>query len=309
VTTGWSVVSGAGGVTFGDASSPDTTATFAAPGSYVLQLLADDSELSASDTVSILVQQIFALSVSSVGPGSVTLDPPGGSYADGTPVTVTATPEPDAAFVGWSGDLSGGASPETLLVDADKSISASFATLYDVGTSVAGPGSVTLDPPGGTYPAGTVVSVSATPGAGAAFLGFGGDLAGTDNPQLLTVDADKSVSASFVQHHMLDVTVSGSGSVTLDPAGGSYPAGTSVTLTAVPTAGWYFSTWGGDATGTASPLELVIEADVAIDAQFKSAGGGGTSCGIGPELVALLPPLGWLLRRRRKLRIREPART
>jgi hypothetical protein len=240
--------------------------------------------------------------VSSVGPGSVTLDPPGGSYADGTSVTVTATPDPDAAFLGWSGDLSSGASPETLVVDGDKSITAAFATLYDVGSSVTGPGSVALDPPGGTYPAGTVVSVSATPGAGAAFLGFGGDLTGTDSPQLLTVDADKSVSASFEQHHMIDLTISGSGSVTLDPPADSYPAGATVTLTAVPSSGWYFGGWGGDATGTASPLELVIEADVAIEARFKSAGGGGTSCGIGPELVALLPPLGWLLRRRRTTR-------
>jgi hypothetical protein len=40
-------------VTFGDAASPSTTATFSAPGKYVLQLVGDDSELQTADTVTI----------------------------------------------------------------------------------------------------------------------------------------------------------------------------------------------------------------------------------------------------------------
>jgi hypothetical protein len=56
VTTAWSKVSGPGAVTFGNASAIDTTASFSQPGAYVLRLFADDSALSASDTVSITVQ-------------------------------------------------------------------------------------------------------------------------------------------------------------------------------------------------------------------------------------------------------------
>lgn len=56
VTTTWSRVSGPGTVTFGNASAVDTTASFSAAGSYVLQLTASDSALSANDTVSITVQ-------------------------------------------------------------------------------------------------------------------------------------------------------------------------------------------------------------------------------------------------------------
>jgi hypothetical protein len=40
-------------VSFGDASAVDTTAAFSAAGTYVLRLTADDTELSASDDVSI----------------------------------------------------------------------------------------------------------------------------------------------------------------------------------------------------------------------------------------------------------------
>ena len=55
VTTTWSLVSGPGNVSFADASSSDTTATFTAAGSYVLRLTANDSELQASDDVVITV--------------------------------------------------------------------------------------------------------------------------------------------------------------------------------------------------------------------------------------------------------------
>jgi PKD repeat protein/murein DD-endopeptidase MepM/ murein hydrolase activator NlpD len=55
VTTAWSKVSGPGTVTFGNPSLVDTTASFSAAGSYVLQLTANDSLLSSSDDVSITV--------------------------------------------------------------------------------------------------------------------------------------------------------------------------------------------------------------------------------------------------------------
>jgi hypothetical protein len=55
VTITWSQVSGPGVVTFGDASVVDTSASFSTEGAYVLRLTADDSELSASDEVTITV--------------------------------------------------------------------------------------------------------------------------------------------------------------------------------------------------------------------------------------------------------------
>jgi hypothetical protein len=55
VTTTWSLVSGPGGVTFGNASLVDTTASFSVDGVYTLRLTADDSALSNSDDVVITV--------------------------------------------------------------------------------------------------------------------------------------------------------------------------------------------------------------------------------------------------------------
>lgn len=59
--------------------------------------------------------------------------------------------------------------------------------------------------------------------------------------------------------------VLGSGSV----AGtGSYESGSSVTLTAVPDAGYAFLNWSGDAAGTANPLTLVLDTDKNVGAIF-----------------------------------------
>lgn len=54
----WSVVDGPGVVSFVDAASPVTTATFNAPGIYVLRLSADDGLVSSSDLVEVRVASL-----------------------------------------------------------------------------------------------------------------------------------------------------------------------------------------------------------------------------------------------------------
>ncbi len=68
VTTTWTKVSGPGTVTFADIYVEDTTATFSDPGTYVLQLLANDGELSTSNMVTITVNLVAAtISLNSIG--------------------------------------------------------------------------------------------------------------------------------------------------------------------------------------------------------------------------------------------------
>jgi hypothetical protein len=68
----------------------------------------------------------YTLQVDIVGNGSVTLNPAGGTYADGTVVQLTAHADPGWEFSGWSDDLSGNTNPETLTMDADKIVAAIF---------------------------------------------------------------------------------------------------------------------------------------------------------------------------------------
>jgi glucose/arabinose dehydrogenase len=55
VTAGWSRLSGPGTVTFTNAAAVDTTASFSAPGTYVLRLTADDGALSSIDELTVTV--------------------------------------------------------------------------------------------------------------------------------------------------------------------------------------------------------------------------------------------------------------
>ena len=55
LTYSWSKVSGPGNVSFGNASMVDTTASFSGVGSYVLQLVASDGELSDNDSLSVTI--------------------------------------------------------------------------------------------------------------------------------------------------------------------------------------------------------------------------------------------------------------
>jgi len=74
----------------------------------------------------------------------------------------------------------------------------------------------------------------------------------------------------------LSVSVEGGGNVSLDPAGGVYDSGTRVTLTATPDAGFDFSNWTGDLSGSTSPSEVItMDANKNMTAVFKPKAGGG----------------------------------
>jgi len=68
----------------------------------------------------------YNLTVNTVGSGSITLDPAGGTYSAGTEVKLTPVPDTGWAFNGWSGDLSGYSNPETIVMNTDKTVIATF---------------------------------------------------------------------------------------------------------------------------------------------------------------------------------------
>jgi len=71
-------------------------------------------------------QEQYTLSMTIVGNANVTLAPPGGSYDAGTVVTLTAVPESGWVFTGWSEDLTGNANPDSITMDSDKDVTATF---------------------------------------------------------------------------------------------------------------------------------------------------------------------------------------
>ena len=72
-----------------------------------------------------------------------------------------------------------------------------------IAVSPAGGGSVTKNPDLAAYPAGTVVTLTANPGAGYAFSSWSGAVTGTANPTTVTMNSNKSVTATFVKYPVL----------------------------------------------------------------------------------------------------------
>ena len=195
------------------------------------------------------------LNLSVSGGGSVTANPPLSSYACGQPVTLTPVAERGWAFVGWSGDLTGAASPAVISMSGPAQVTATFAPqpVQSVTvTTVGGSGTVALSPATGPYYYGDRVILTAVDGPGWAFSGWSGDLTGAANPDTLLVDGDMAVTATFVSvaQHTVAVTVpGGNGTVTLSPPGGVYNQGRAVILTALGETGFGLDAWSGDLTG------------------------------------------------------------
>ncbi len=154
-----------------------------------------------------------------------------------------------------------------------------------------GNGSVTLNPPGGTYASGTVVTLTPVPDTGYVFSSWSGDDAGdlTDNGNgtwSITMDSDKSVTANFAVACTLAATTDGHGTVTLSPPGGSYLCGTTVTLTPVGNPGYGFISWvganAGEISGSGPSYTILVDGDKAVVANFAQL----TECGSADLVVA-----------------------
>jgi hypothetical protein len=136
------------------------------------------------------------LTVNTFGSGSVS--PPGGSFNAWTGVSLTAIPDPGWKFSHWSGDLSSTDNPATITMDANRNVTANFSPLdFGLFTTSQGSGTITLSPPEGNYQYNTLVTLTAVPGQYWEFSGWSGDLSGSANPESITMNDHKSVTAMF----------------------------------------------------------------------------------------------------------------
>jgi hypothetical protein len=159
-----------------------------------ITVTADATYIASFDVVSTVPE--YTITVMSANPNRGTVTG-GGTYPEGTVVTIEATALEGFEFVSWSDENT--ENPRQITVTADATYIASFDVAstvpeYTITVMSANPNRGTVTG-GGTYPEGTVVRIEATALEGFEFVSWSDE--NTENPRQITVTADATYIASF----------------------------------------------------------------------------------------------------------------
>ncbi len=197
----------------------------------------------------------------------------GGQYNAGATCTLHATPASGYQFDSWkkNGSVVSTNPNYSFTVTENATYTAYFSaepvTYYTitVNASPSNGGTVTG---GGTYPAGSSVTLTATPNNGYAFSQW--QDGSTANPRTITVNGNATYTASFTQLQYTittNVSPAGAGTVT---GGGAYHYGEQVTLTATANSGYEFQGWSDGVTN--NPRTITVTGNATYTAIFSEVG-------------------------------------
>jgi NAD(P)-dependent dehydrogenase (short-subunit alcohol dehydrogenase family) len=200
-----------------------------APGVFATPMLAG---LPADTTVTATFNPPVTLTVTEVGTGAgqVTSSPAGitcsvssnqcaAPFAVGTQVTLTASASAGSTFAGWSGGGCSGTSTCQVTMSAAQSVTATFNVIPSFMLAVAptggGAGTVTSSPSGincgatcnASFQQGTQVTLSATTASGSTFGGWSGGGCSGDQSCAVTITANTTVVATFIQNTAANLTL------------------------------------------------------------------------------------------------------
>ncbi len=141
------------------------------------------------------------------------------------------------------------------------------AAIYQLFIATEGGGQVLQSPARNDYPCGTSVANLALPAKGWTFLGWVGDIEGTNSIAAFTVHSNTCAEAVFGATLM--PATEGAGSVRLEPEGEVFAYGTEITATAVPEQGHYFERWTGLLNISVNPATFpLVSATTNLTAHF-----------------------------------------
>ena len=172
-------------------------------------------------------------------------------------------------------------------VDSDKSVNVSLAKkTYTLSTNTIGQGSVSKNPDKSTYTHGEIVLLTAIPSTGWNFTGWSEDLSGTANPANITMDSNKTVTATFtIKKYTITASANPPAGGTITGAG-SYNHADTVNLVATQSEGYEFINWteNGVEVSTNTTYSFTATANRTLVANFRlktytitaTAGAGGS---------------------------------
>jgi uncharacterized repeat protein (TIGR02543 family) len=235
---------------------------------------------------------MFTLITAVNGQGTITPAPGSYDHYSGDVVPVTATPAEGWRFVNWSGGVTNPTAAATsVIVDANKTITANFSPRDSFALTIMIEGQGTTSPAAGThtYARDAVVNVIATPAAGYKFDRWLGEVANANSAATtVTINADKTITARFVAVTTYKLTLEVNGNGTTNPAPGNhdYPEGTLVTISAIGDDGYIFDGWkGGVASVGASTTTVLMDGNKTVTANFSALPTAPQFIQIGVQLV------------------------
>tara|TARA_B110000003_G_scaffold268721_1_gene298742 strand:+ start:215 stop:1546 length:1332 start_codon:yes stop_codon:yes gene_type:complete len=134
----------------------------------------------------------YTITVTAGDGGSVT---DGGTFDEGTNVTITATPNEGYRFTGWEGSDSTSES-FTVTLNSNQTFGAIFELIPVYTLTVTSVEGGTVSSEGGSYDEGTEVTINATPDEGYEFVGWEGNDS-SDSNLTITLNSNQTVQPIF----------------------------------------------------------------------------------------------------------------
>ncbi|MBN2261961.1 MAG: T9SS type A sorting domain-containing protein, partial [Prolixibacteraceae bacterium] len=206
----------------------------------------------------------------------------GGTFNEGSSVTVTATPAEGFVFVNWTegGTEVSTNAAYTFTLTANRNLVANFEELppatFTIKASANPSKGGTTSIGTKTYTEGTAITISANANAGYHFVNWTEDglEVSTSNNYSFTVTADRTLVANFEQDAAQTYTVAlevneGEGG-TVNFSSQSFEMGASVTAIATPADGYLFTKWmeGSTLISTDSDYTFLVGGDITLTAYF-----------------------------------------
>lgn len=194
----------------------------------------------------------------------------GGTYNEGTTVTLTATPANGYHFTQWNDGNTN--ATRTITVTADATYIANFEInapdQYTITVQSANPTMGTVSG-GGTYNTGTNVTISATANSGYHFTQWNDG--NTNATRTITVTGNATYIASFEADAPAQYTItvqSANPTMGSVSGGGTYNAGTSVTISATANSGYHFTQWNDGNTN--ATRTVIVTGNATYIANFEA---------------------------------------
>lgn len=161
---------------------------------------------SDKNIVGVFERKNYPLNITIEGEGTVeeriVSHPKSTDYPYETVVELTPTPSNGSEFVEWTGDITSTDEVIQVPIERETNVTVTFQRKeYPLNITIEGEGTVEeriiSQPKSTDYPYETVVELTPTPSNGWSFVGWEGDLSGSEVPNQITIDGKKSVTVKF----------------------------------------------------------------------------------------------------------------